>query len=217
MASAYWRQHLQAFEPTAFPDLTGLSPNARKDLSGSHIAEGQFDGSLRDLREACSKIDQSIAVLCQAAWLKLLAAYVGEAEVCIGVNRAPTDATIADPPGLCKPLRCSLQASTTHQTLCNNVAQWNRDVQNLDVPTADDVKLACGSDVEAPFDTVVSIRSEVDDDIDDDGVESDPQKAGKSSDFTNTGPGSIFDQYAVVLEIVPRPRKDGLYYRLHCY
>ncbi|KAK8253573.1 hypothetical protein IWZ00DRAFT_194753 [Phyllosticta capitalensis] len=83
-ADGFWAKHLQNFEPTSFPDLTGLSVPARRNIASRQVVSKDLPFSLSSLETDCRRASCSLLALGQAAWTKLLSIYTGERDLCFG-------------------------------------------------------------------------------------------------------------------------------------
>ncbi|KAI5291341.1 Nonribosomal Peptide Synthase (NRPS), partial [Ascosphaera aggregata] len=81
-ARAYWQGIQTHLRATKFPDM---HPNHNKSRTTAVTAGVTSQHSLSRLQDLCSKANVSLQAACQAAWAKLMAAYVGEDKVTCGI------------------------------------------------------------------------------------------------------------------------------------
>lgn len=161
MVHAFWKEQLSGFEPTAFPDLTGRSGPARSKFTGHAHREGKIDINLKQIRDASESLRVSLEALLYAAWAKVLAAYLGELEVCLGCVLAsdPPSEGVTPSKAHIKPLRIQLGPAATNAQLVQDVHRRAIDTATYPPPTREDIESICGSEVEELFDTVLLTRS----------------------------------------------------------
>lgn len=132
-ARQYWKRHLQDFEPTAFPDLTGKSTATRSSLSGHEITDHQVHMPLSHIQTACKEQNVTITSICQSAWTKVLLALTGELDICIGnvVSGRTVDVNGLDklvaPCFNTIPMRVSIEDDTTNAQLVEKLRSSNAD------------------------------------------------------------------------------------------
>ncbi|KAI9704351.1 MAG: hypothetical protein M1836_007213 [Candelina mexicana] len=83
-ADRFWSEHLQQFEPTPFPNLTGKSLSFRSALTGTSSTHCTSTMPLRQVEDACKRLAISLHSLSQSAWARLLSIYLGENDICFG-------------------------------------------------------------------------------------------------------------------------------------
>jgi hypothetical protein len=83
-AEQFWETVLKGFRPSPFPEITGKAPSFRRALIGSTTARFKSTMSLSSIENDCKRLSISFLALGQLAWAKLLAAYLGEHDVCFG-------------------------------------------------------------------------------------------------------------------------------------
>ena len=77
----YWNCDDRAMQPTKFPDLNIHNvPGDEQSVSEHCISE-----SLTNIMEACSQASCTLQVACQAAWARILAAYLNQDRITFGV------------------------------------------------------------------------------------------------------------------------------------
>ncbi|KAJ9649489.1 hypothetical protein H2199_000264 [Coniosporium tulheliwenetii] len=80
----FWKEKLRAFEPSAFPDLTGRSYNSRTRLTKRLVHSETLPMSLSALEAHCRQLSVSLLSLGHAALTKVLALYLDETDLCFG-------------------------------------------------------------------------------------------------------------------------------------
>ncbi|KAL9053581.1 MAG: hypothetical protein Q9162_004678 [Coniocarpon cinnabarinum] len=80
----YWQSYLRDLEPTMFPDLTGMSPQAPKLSDDTSTTQRIVPLPLDAIFTECQRNCITLLSVCQAAWAKLLETYLGSADVCFG-------------------------------------------------------------------------------------------------------------------------------------
>ncbi len=83
-ADKFWKEHLQLFEPTNFPNMTGKSSTLCKALTGTNSAHYTSTRSLTQIEDACKCLAVSLLSLSQSAWARILSIYLGESDICFG-------------------------------------------------------------------------------------------------------------------------------------
>lgn len=161
----FWEQELRGFEPTAFPDLTGHSPEARKQLTGSSLSEAALDIPVAVLEKGCEDLGIGLVHLLQAAWVKVLVAYTGGSDLCIGCLDDSTDegsGARSDPCSNVLPLRITVEATTNHVDLLKNVYDHDQAIRNRAPPSLDQVHAVLEDYVDTLYDTIISLRNQDD-------------------------------------------------------
>lgn len=82
VAREYWQSMQSKFLVTKFPDVNPFHPNQPYYTSSLAFESQQ---SLPRLQELCNNANVSLQGACQAAWARLLSAYVGETTVTYGI------------------------------------------------------------------------------------------------------------------------------------
>ncbi|KZZ97924.1 nonribosomal peptide synthetase [Ascosphaera apis ARSEF 7405] len=82
VAREYWQSMQSKFLVTKFPDVNPFHPNQPYHTSSLAFESQQ---SLPRLQELCNNANVSLQGACQAAWARLLSAYVGEKTVTCGI------------------------------------------------------------------------------------------------------------------------------------
>lgn len=161
MASTFWQDELRGFEPTSFPDLTGASPSVRKGLHGTHVTQAELHQDLEVLVQACRDLNSNLLTLCQVAWAKVLAAYLGESDVCFGCTRRETTSQYSDKDDTgIRPLRMSLSHRMSHDSVLEMTSKTYSKAISHSQPSAELVQSICGPDVDFLYDTLLMFRSE---------------------------------------------------------
>jgi aryl carrier-like protein len=83
-AKQFWEIMLRGFRPSSFPGITGKSSSFRRALTGNTTTQFKSTRSLSSINNDCKRLSISLLALGQTAWAKLLAAYLGENDVCFG-------------------------------------------------------------------------------------------------------------------------------------
>jgi amino acid adenylation domain-containing protein len=77
----FWKGIFRDFEPTSFPDLTGI---ARKGRIVSNSWHHPLSLPLSRIRKACQGTSVTLLSVIHATWAKLLHFYTGESDICFG-------------------------------------------------------------------------------------------------------------------------------------
>lgn len=161
MASAFWQDELRDFEPTAFPDLTGASRSARKALNGIHVTQSELHLNLKTLVQACRDLDSTLLVLCQVAWTKVLAAYLGESDVCFGCAGGEATRQLSDQDDAeVIPLRVSLSPGISNKAVIEAISKSYGRARSHGEPSSELARSVCGPGVRSLYDTLLCVRSE---------------------------------------------------------
>ncbi|KAK7548290.1 hypothetical protein IWX46DRAFT_597838 [Phyllosticta citricarpa] len=133
-ADAFWAAHLRAFEPTSFPDLTGLSPSVRKDIVSRKIFAENLPFSCSELEDDCRRLSCSLLALGQAAFAKVISVYTGENDLCFGNvvsgRTLPIDGLerLVAPCFNTLPIRVNFDTVKTNNDLLASLQSFNADI-----------------------------------------------------------------------------------------
>lgn len=147
----YWEKALEGFEYAAFPDLTGLSSKGKssRSLAGSSKTERKLEVKLDAIVQQAKQLEVSLSALLQAAWAKVLAAYVGEHDLCFGyLDGQSQHASVL-------PLRVAIQPSTTHEKLAKDCFRSWEDVKTQKAPDSETLKATLESEDAKLYDTLL--------------------------------------------------------------
>ncbi|ORY07062.1 amino acid adenylation [Basidiobolus meristosporus CBS 931.73] len=79
-AEEFWKHHLNDYSSAMFPNIT----NSRKQISGSHLVSKVATLKLVDIEHACQSLGTTVQAVAQAAWAKILSAYMDMDDVIFG-------------------------------------------------------------------------------------------------------------------------------------
>lgn len=80
---SFWMKQLQGSSISRFPNLCPL----RVKSTSSHICSIETSWSLSKIEKACRKLGMSVNSVGQAAWARVLSAYMGDNAVTIGIGK----------------------------------------------------------------------------------------------------------------------------------
>lgn len=137
-----WISVFDGYEPVAFPDLTGLSTAARKELSGHNIVEGTID---LDLTSGDAPVPLDALLL--TAWVRLHATYSGESDISTALAH---DSDI-------RPTRVAITASSTNSIILNGVQSHLSYIKTLPSFDLNEAPAILTDSDDRLYDTVLSV------------------------------------------------------------
>ncbi|KAF2084781.1 nonribosomal peptide synthetase 2 [Saccharata proteae CBS 121410] len=163
-ADAFWREHLKDFEPTAFPDLTGLSASARRNITARSVLIQSLPLSLSDLEADCRRLSCSLLAMGQAAWAKILSIYTGESDLCFGNvvsgRTLPVDGLdrLVAPCFNTLPVRINLSASNRNREILQSLRDFNADMLPFQLTPLRRIQQKFSNDGSRLFDTLFLLQ-----------------------------------------------------------
>ncbi|ODQ55921.1 hypothetical protein SAICODRAFT_153898 [Saitoella complicata NRRL Y-17804] len=118
----FWKQNLEGYEPTGFPDLSGQSRLA-KGSDESVILSKSSSLSRGELEAGCQALSTTLLAVVQSAWTRILTSYLDSTDVVFGNvvsgRTLPIDDVqeIAGPCFNTIPVRATLSNTTTNREL----------------------------------------------------------------------------------------------------
>ncbi|KAF2457979.1 hypothetical protein BDY21DRAFT_20445 [Lineolata rhizophorae] len=80
----FWKEMFADLEASPFPNLTGKTTTAQKQLVGTHTVSRILDISLSSVESECQKLSTTLLALAQASWVKLLSHYQRSEDITFG-------------------------------------------------------------------------------------------------------------------------------------
>ncbi|KAH6616759.1 hypothetical protein C7974DRAFT_51796 [Boeremia exigua] len=157
----FWLNHFLNFEPTYFPDLTGM---AQKITGTFRSTKRDLKIPLSALRSASRQVSVSVLPMVQAAWVKLLHYYTGEYDLCFGnivsgraIPEEGLDALVA-PCFNALPVRAKLDFSKPNAELVQHLHNFNVDTFPYQLTALRRIQNAVLGDGCRLFDTLVVLQ-----------------------------------------------------------
>lgn len=160
----FWREMLRAFEPSAFPDLTGRSYNSRKRMTKRLVHSETLPVSFNALEARCRQLSVSLLSLGQAALTKVLALYLNETDLCFGNvysgRTLPVDGLerLVAPCFNTLPVRVTFSTQTQNIELMRALQEMNADVLPFQLTPLRRIQSQFGSDGSRLFDTLFLLQ-----------------------------------------------------------
>lgn len=204
-ADEFWKDHLQDFEPTSFPDLTERA-TSRDITSSCEVFSLELSMSLSRTYEACRNNSVSLLSTVQAAWCKLLAHYLGDDDICFGNvvsgRTLPIDGLerLIAPCFNTLPVRAKFSPGDQTKDLMLALQSTNADMMPFQLTPLRRIQSKCGEDGKKLFDTLFLLQ--------------------QPAEELNAGIWRLIDDYGemefpLACEVVPQPQKDNIRLLLH--
>lgn len=164
-ADRYWTRHLENYEPSPFPNLTGKSNKVRKLLTGFGVFESTLGTNLSDVKNASKAKSATLLSICQTAWVKILQALYGLEDVCFGnvmscrtLSIEGLDRMIA-PCFNTLPVRVRLEHNWTNEHLATRLNQINAEHMPYQLTSLRRIQSRFGSEGQRLFDTLFILQN----------------------------------------------------------
>ncbi|KAI3328736.1 putative non-ribosomal peptide synthetase [Ustulina deusta] len=148
----FWKQKADGFASHKFPVMTPLHNNSSDSLTTSRTCEASSPA----LRQAASRAGITVQAALQAAWARLLSAYIGESRVTFGVvlDGRTTDLARKTTLPMITTLPVIVDNVTSNSELVQQMMQYNSELRRFQFMPMAQIQRFLGT-TDAMFDTIL--------------------------------------------------------------